>query len=269
MTQVSIATSDEIVRERRGAIEWVVFNRPHTRNAMTHGMEDRLMEICRQVNEDDTVRALVFTGATGSKPAFMAGQDFSDLKDAASAEAVMMMEERGEQVCVAVEEVRVPTVAALSGACVGAGALIAASCDVRIATPSLRFGFPIARTVGNCLTIRNLARLAMIMGMAATKELIFDARLRGADELAAMGAVREVVAEEQLLVARAGEIVEGFVELAPLTLWATKEGMRRLRDATLPTSSDVDLVKTCYLSRDYQEGVAAFMEKRKPLWIGR
>jgi enoyl-CoA hydratase len=147
--------------------------------------------------------------------------------------------------------------------------LIAASCDVRIATPSLRFGFPIARTVGNCLTIKNLARLAMIMWRAATKELIFDARLRSADELKAIGAIREVVADEQSLVARAEQIAEGFVELAPLTLWATKEGMRRLRDATLPIGSDVDLVKTCYLSRDYQEGVAAFMEKRKPLGIGR
>lgn len=262
-------SDDEILRERRGAVELVVFNRPQARNAMTHAMEDRVIEICREVNADESVRALIFTGAAGSKPAFMAGQDFGDLKDAASVEAVMSMEDRGEKVCVAVEDVKVPTIAALSGACVGAGALLAASCDVRIAAPSLRFGFPIARTVGNCLSVKNLGRLVMIMGFAATKELIFDARLRGAAELMACGGLREVVADDAALVARAEEIAAGFVELAPLTLWATKEGMRRLRDAMLPPGMDVDLLQTCYLSQDYQEGIAAFMGKRKPRWAGR
>ena len=260
--------SDEILRQRRGPVEWVIFNRPQRLNAMTHGMEDLLIEICGDVNQDEAVRAVVFTGAAGMKPAFMAGQDISDLKDVASADAAMAMELRGEQVCIAVENVRVPTIAAISGACVGAGALLAASCDVRIADPSMRFGFPIARTVGNCLTVKNLARLAMIMGAPATKELMFTARLLTAEELKAAGGLREIVSDAAELLTRAQEIGEKFVELAPLTLWGTKEGMRRLRDAMLPSIDDVDLVKACYSSRDYQEGTAAFLEKRKPRWVG-
>lgn len=262
------ATSDEILRQRRGPVEWVIFNRPQRLNAMTHGMEDLLIDICRDVNRDKTVRAVVFTGSAGSKPAFMAGQDVSDLKEVASAEAAMAMELRGEEVCVAVENVRVPTIAAISGACVGAGALLAASCDVRIADPSMRFGFPIARTVGNCLTVKNLARLTMIMGAPATKELIFSARLLSAEEFDATGALREIVRDAGALLTRAQEIGERFVELAPLTLWGTKEGMRRLRDAMLPSIADVDIVRACYLSQDYHEGTAAFLEKRKPSWTG-
>jgi len=262
------ATSEEILCQRRGPVEWVIFNRPHRLNAMTHVMEDRLMDICREVNHDKSVRAVVFTGSADRKPAFMAGQDVSDLQEVASAEGVMKMELRGEEVCVAVENVRVPTIAAISGACVGAGALLAASCDVRIADPSMRFGFPIARTVGNCLTVKNLARLAMIMGAQATKELVFSARLLSADEFKSTGALREIVPDASELVKRAQEIGENFVELAPLTLWGTKEGMRRLRDAMLSSTTDTDILEACYLSRDYREGTTAFMEKRKPSWTG-
>jgi enoyl-CoA hydratase len=267
MSSTSTA-SDDILRQRRGPVEWIIFNRPQRLNAMTHGMEDHLIDICRDVNDDKTVRAVVFTGAAGSKPAFMAGQDVSDLKEVASADAAVAMEFRGEEVCIAVEDVRVPTIAAISGVCVGAGALLAASCDVRIADPSMRFGFPIARTVGNCLTVKNLARLAMIMGAPATKELMFTARLLSADEFKATGALRDIAPDAGTLLARAQEIGEKFVELAPLTLWGTKEGMRRLRDAMLPSIADLDIVKACYMSRDYQEGTAAFLEKRKPRWTG-
>jgi len=132
----------------------------------------------------------------------------------------------------------------------------------------MRFGFPIARTVGNCLTVKNLARLAMIMGAPATKELMFTARLLNVEELKATGALREIAPDPATLLARAQEIGEEFVNLAPLTLWGTKEGMRRLRDATLPSIADFDILRACYLSRDYQEGTAAFLEKRKPHWSG-
>ena len=267
MSSTSMA-SDEILRERRGPVEWIIFNRPQRLNAMTHRMEDRLIDICRDINQDKVVRAVVFTGAAGNKPAFMAGQDVSDLRDVASVDEAMAMELRGEEVCIAVENIRVPTIAAISGACVGAGALLAASCDLRIADPSMRFGFPIARTVGNCLTVKNLARLTMVMGAPATKELIFTARLLNAEEFKAIGALREVTPAAAALLVRAQEIGEKFVELAPLTLWGTKEGMRRLRDAMLPSIADLDIVKACYLSRDYREGTAAFLEKRKPSWTG-
>lgn len=258
----------EILTERRGAVQWVIFNRPHARNAMTPWMEDRLIAICRAVEKDPTVKALALAGAPGDKPAFMAGADLSCLQGVASPEDFTILETRAEAAAMALESVRVPTVAVLSGACVGEGALLASCCDVRIASPSVRFGFPIARTVGNCLSVKNLARLSAVLGTARTREMIFSARLLSAEELAQTGAVRTVVATEEEVTAQGQAVAEELAALAPLTLWATREGLRRLRDHSLPPDIDGDLLRRCYLSTDYQEGIAAFLEKRRPVWTG-
>jgi enoyl-CoA hydratase len=260
--------TDEVLRERHGPVEWVIFNRPHALNAMTNAMEDRLITIFHDVNEDRAVKAMVITGAKGERASFMAGQDFSCLQGVHSTEDFLTLERRGEEVIEALENVRVPTLAAMAGACVGGGALIAAACDVRIAAPSLRFGFPIARTAGNCLALKCYVRLVALLGFAATKEMIFSARLLGTPMLLAASALREVVAEDELLV-RAQAIAEELTTLAPLTLWATKQAMNRLRDHWIPSGGDTDLLATCYASYDFHEGVSAFLEKRKPSWIGR
>ena len=269
MKFASIESSETLIRRREGKVEWLMFNRPAARNALTHEMESRLTAIFREINEDDGVRAVVLTGVAGSKPAFMAGADMGDLKDAATPESSMQMEAASEEMMTALEQVRAPTIAAMAGACVGVGALLAAACDVRIAAPSLRFGFPIARTVGNCLSTKNYARLVSVLGPARTKDLIFDPTLLSAPQAAAMGLVREVVLDEDQLTARAQEIAERLAELAPLTLWATKDSLRRMRDEALPADVDRDLLLGCYLSADYQEGIAAFLAKRPPLFTGR
>lgn len=258
----------EILTERRGAVQWVIFNRPQARNAMTPWMEDRLIAICRAVDEDPEVKALVLTGAPGDKPAFMAGADLSCLQGVGSPEDFAVLEKRAEAAAMALEAVRVPTLAAMAGPCVGEGALLAACCDVRLAAPSVRFGFPIARTVGNCLSVKNLARLSAVMGSARTKEMIFSARLLTAAELASAGALRAVTASEEELSARGQSLAEELAALAPLTLWATREAFRRLRDHGLPPDADGDLLRRCYLSADYQEGIAAFLAKRPPVWTG-
>ncbi|MDO9360180.1 MAG: enoyl-CoA hydratase [Polaromonas sp.] len=257
-----------LVRKRQGAVEWIIFNRPASRNALTHGMETGLTQILRELGNDKSVRAVVFTGAPGNKPAFIAGQDMGDLENAASPEASMALEATSEDMMQALEALRIPTVCAMAGACVGAGALIAAACDVRIASPSLRFGFPIARTVGVCLSIRNYARLTALMGPARTKDMIFDATLLNADAALAAGAVKEIVESEEALLTRAQAIGEHLASLAPLTLWSTRESLRRLREAALPAGDQQDLLLGCYLSKDYQEGIAAFTAKRPPVFIG-
>jgi len=267
LTTGATGAPPEILTERRGAVQWVIFNRPHARNAITPWMEDRLIEICRDVDGDPTVKALALTGATGDKPAFMAGADLSCLQAVSSPEDFTILETRAEAAAMALEAVRVPTVAVLSGACVGEGALLASCCDVRVASPSVRFGFPIARTVGNCLSVKNLARLSALLGTARTREMIFSARLLTTDELAAAGALRGVASEEELI-AQGQSVAEELAALAPLTLWATREGLRRLRDQGLPPDIDKDLLRRCYLSADYQEGIAAFLEKRRPTWTG-
>ncbi|GAB4064027.1 enoyl-CoA hydratase/isomerase family protein [Ancylobacter sonchi] len=257
-----------LLRKRRGAVEWLIFHRPRVRNAMSPAMEEALLTAVDAIAADDTVKAVVFTGARGDKPAFMAGADMGALSGATDPVAAVALEREAERLIVAIEQLRIPTVAAMAGACVGQGALLTSACDVRIAAPSLRFGFPIARTVGNCLSLTNYARLIAMMGEATTKEMIFSARLLGADDLMAARSIRAVVGDDEIE-ERAQEVAEALTKLAPLTLWATRQALLRLRDHAVPANADDDLLAACYGSRDMQEAIAAFLAKREPNWLGR
>ncbi|CAN5227974.1 enoyl-CoA hydratase/isomerase family protein [soil metagenome] len=245
-------------------IGWITFHRPEARNAMTFAMYERLAEISSQANADRSVKALVLTGAGG---AFVAGTDISQFREFTDDAHAVAYEDVNDRVFGALEAVRVPTIAAIPGATVGGGLAIAASCDLRVAAPSATFGMPIARTLGNCLSMANLLRLASIVGAARVKELVFTARLIDAREALAIGLVHEVVADDAALAPRAEELARRVAAHAPLTLWATKEGLRRLRQRLIP-EEDRDLVVACYTSRDFREGVAAFIEKRHPRWTG-
>ncbi len=163
------------------------------------------------------------------------------------------------------ERCPVPTIAAISGACTGGGAGIAAACDMRIAAGNARFGFPIARTLANCLSMSNIARLSALVGTARVIEMIYTARLFSAQEALAVGLVTEVVEDLAALEARATALAALVGSHAPLTMRATKEAVRRLRDNLPP---DEDLIRMCYDSQDFREGMEAFLTKRAPVWRG-
>ena len=256
----------ELITERRGNVRWVTFNRPQARNALTWNMYGRLLEACEEANRERDLRAMVFTGAGGK--AFVAGTDIAQFRSFTTPQDALDYEARGNLVMSAVEAVRVPTIAAIAGPCTGAGAAIAACCDLRIASPSARYGIPIARTLGNCLSMPNYARLASLLGIARLKDMIMRARLMDAGEMLACGLVSEVTADEESLPPRAQQLAEQVGANAPLTLWATKEALRRVRDQSIPQGADSDLIVACYMSKDFREGVEAFLAKRKPTWSG-
>ncbi len=260
------APADELIVERKGAIVWITFNRPQARNALTWNMYSRLETACHETNADRTVRAVVLTGAGGQ--AFVAGTDIGQFRGFKTEQDALDYEARGNVVMRTLESVRVPTIAAIAGACTGAGAAIAACCDLRIASPSARYGFPIARTLGNCLSMANYARAAALIGFARLKDLIMRARLMDAQEMLACGLVSEVTRDEDSLLTRAQSLADEVASMAPLTLWATKEALRRVRDTLIPEGADSDLIVACYTSKDFKEGVEAFMAKRKPNWKG-
>lgn len=259
-----MSTDGEVRFERRGDVGWVTFDRPSARNAMTFAMYERLAEVCAEVDADASLRALVLTGAG---EAFVAGTDISQFADFRTERQALDYEERMDAVLGGLERLRVPTVAAIRGPAVGGGAAIAAACDIRIGSPSARLGVPIARTLGNCLSVNNILRLVALIGAARVKELLFTARLLDAVEMRQIGLLAEVTESEDALPARALELARQLASHAPLTLRATKEQLRRIRERMRPEDSS-DLVLLCYMSADFREGVRAFMEKRKPVWRG-
>jgi enoyl-CoA hydratase len=260
------APEEELLVARKGPVLWVTFNRPHTRNAMTWNMYDRLVETCELVNRDRSVKAMVLTGAGGK--AFVAGTDITQFRDFHTEADALEYEARGNHVMQTLETVRVPTIAAIAGPCIGGGAGIAACCDLRIGSPSARYGFPIARTIGNCLSMSNCSRLVALLGPAKVKDIIFTARLMEAKEMVDCGLLMEVTADEESLLPRAQELAEQIASNAPLTIRATKEGLRRVRNQLVPEGADRDLIVMCYMSHDFREGIDAFLAKRKPEWRG-
>lgn len=264
---MTTSSTDDLLYEVRNGIGRITLNRPQARNALTFDMYERLAEVCSNVPADGLVKAIIVTGA-GDK-AFAAGTDISQFRAFKTPTDALAYEERIDAVMTSVERCPVPTIAAIHGACTGGGAGIAAACDLRLTSRDLKFGFPIARTLGNCLSTSNLMRLVSLVGAGRTRELIFTARLIGADEASSLGLVSEVLDTQEALMARAEELADQMAAFAPLTLRATKEALRRLKEAQQSVLEDRDLIEMCYMSEDFREGLEAFLGKRRPDWKGR
>jgi enoyl-CoA hydratase len=261
----SQAASQDILFELHDGIGKVTFNRPQARNAFTFAMYERLAEICQQANKDRSIKVLVFQGA-GDK-AFASGTDINQFRAFKTPQDALDYEARIDRVLGQIEQCRVPTIAAISGACTGGGAGIAACCDLRVGTKTTRMGFPIARTLGNCLSMSNFSRLTVLIGPARVKDIIFTARLVGADEAASIGLLTEIVEDLPALEKRAAELATQIAGHAPLTLNATKQALSRLT-RRLTREEGEDLILQCYMSADFREGMDAFLNKRQPQWKG-
>lgn len=254
----------ELRVERDGPVLTVTFNRPDKHNAMTTAMYDALAEACAAANRDRGLRAMVLTGAGGR--AFAAGTDVASFLDFDGGDDGVRYERRITQVLDALEQVRVPTIAAVSGHCFGGGLALATACDLRLVTPHSRFGYPIGRTLGNCLSASTLAALTDCLGAARTKALLLLARPMDAEEALISGFATEVVPTEDLA-SRATALAHEVASNAPLTMWATKEALRRVRVAALP--DDTDIIHMVYGSQDFHHGVRNFLAKRPHTWAGR
>lgn len=247
-----------------GAIGTVTINRPEARNALTFEMYDRIAEICAAPSPDGSVKALILTGA--GERAFAAGTDISLFRAFETAADAHAYEARIERALTAIETCPVPTIAAISGACTGGGATIAVACDLRIASQDAVFGFPVARTLGNCLSVENYARLVSILGAGRVLDMVVTARLLDVASAAAAGLISEVLPDQSAVMARARELAATVSGHAPLTIQATKEALRRIRAGRRDGD---DLIEKCYMSADFREGLEAFLAKRKPNWQGR
>lgn len=242
----------------------VLFDRPQARNAMTWAMYEQLAAINRQLSADRSVRVAVFRGAGGL--AFVAGTDIEQFAAFKTGEDGVAYEHQIEAGIELMCKLPMPTVAVVEGWCVGGGLAIATACDFRLATPGSKFGVPIAKTLGNCLAIANVARLRAAFGHQRVKRMLLLAEFIDAAEALACGFVHAVETAEAIDTATSS-LVQRLAALAPVTQRVSKATLERL--ATHDLAASEDLIRAAYGSDDFHEGVAAFMAKRPPVWSGQ
>lgn len=247
-----------------GGVATLTFDRPAARNAMTWTMYEQLAAHCRALAADNTARVVVMRGAGGE--AFVAGTDIAQFQRFTSGDDGVAYEARIDEGIRLVEQLPMPTVAVVEGWAVGGGLAIATACDFRIATPKARFGVPIARTLGNTLSALNLAKLRAAWGLQPVRRMLLLAQVLDANAALECGFLEGVYAAEALE-GELSALCDRLGALAPVTQSMVKEALRRQTVAAVAETDD--LVRQCYGSADFREGVEAFVGKRTPVWTGK
>jgi enoyl-CoA hydratase len=255
--------SSNVAWDINGSVAVVTLNRPEARNALTWEMYDALVEACDAAEADHDVRVLIIRGSGG---AFAAGTDISQFREFANGEAGVAYERRLDAVIDRIERMSIATIAEVDGAAAGGGCAIAMACDLRICSERAKFGVPVARTLGNCLSMANTARMVDLIGPAATRDLLMTGRMIDAREALATGLANLVVPAAELE-QEAYKIAVELSQRARSTIVATKAMMLRLRDHRRPPAGiGDDIIRACYGSSEFKEGVTAFLDGRKPNW---
>jgi enoyl-CoA hydratase/carnithine racemase len=259
-----MTSEGRVTLSREGAVATVWFDRPEARNALTKNMYSQFTAACEAVARDPSVRVAVFRGVGGK--AFVAGTDISGFLQFDGPDDGIAYEREMETHLATLFGIPVPTLAVIEGYAVGGGLNIAAGCDLRIATTGSRFGTPIAKTIGNCLSMPNYSRLLAGFGESRAKRMLLLGDLLSAEEAAEAGFLARLVAPEALEDTLAA-VVEQLLANAPLTLAVSKEAIRRLQARDIPDGDD--LIRRIYGSSDFKAGVQAFTHKTKPNWRGQ
>jgi enoyl-CoA hydratase/carnithine racemase len=250
-----------VLLEQKGPIAVLTLSRPAALNTLTWAMYQELETHLEFLANETTIRVVILRGDGN---AFAAGTDIQQFRGFTGADGVAY-EHKMEAIIERLYTLPKPVIAAVHGYAVGAGLVLSVACDLRYATPAARFGAPIARTLGNCLSLKNYHHLAQAFGVMRAKEMLFTARLLSATDALQTGFLTAIVEEERLF-PHVLEVAQQISSLAPLTIWATKEADRRLSVADIIPYDDV--LTRVYGSHDFAEGVQAYLEKRKPVWSG-
>lgn len=248
---------------REGSVATITFDRPAARNAMTWEMYGQLRQHCLALTQERSAQVVLFRGAGGE--AFVAGTDIAQFRQFQDGEAGIAYERQIDAGIDLIERLPMPSVAVVDGWAVGGGLAIATACDFRVATPKSRFGVPIAKTLGNTLSIANVARLRAAWGVALVKRMLLLAEMPDAAEALSCGFLH-AVCEAGELESTVASLCDRLTRLAPVTQTVAKEALRRLTQTGLPEAED--LVRQAYGSRDFKEGVEAFVARRPPEWNG-
>ena len=258
--------SDTILVERDGAIATVVLNRPEKLNALTRPMWRRLGDVFLELSNDDSVRCVVIRGA-GTK-AFAPGNDISEFAtERSNVEQARAYGEDMRRTIAAMDLCRHPIVAQIHGVCVGGGLEIAGLADIRICGESSRFGVPI-KNLGLVMAYSEIASLILLAGEAVALEILLEGRVFLAKEAYEKGLVTRVVPDDQVE-KEARETAQRIAEGAPLVARWHKKFVRRLRQGTPLSQSEIDEGFACFGTEDFQIGYKAFLAKQQPEFIGK
>lgn len=254
----------EVRLELRNDVAYIIFDHVAARNAMTVGMYQSLKSICEDLAKNPKAKVAILRGAGGKS--FVSGSDIAQFSGFTSGEDGISYEEGIDQYLAPLATLPIPTIAVIDGMAVGGGLAIASCCDFRISTPDARFGVPIAKTLGNCLSAGNVAWLVAHLGVNIVKRMLLLAELVTAPELLKQGYLLATYPAENLEL-EANQLAERLMKLAPITQKTTKLTLARLIKNNLPDCSD--LIRECYGSKDFKNGVSAFLDGKPSVWTGK
>lgn len=250
-------------------LAWMIFNRPQMRNAVSLEMWQTLPELVEEVATDSALRVLLIRGA--GEEAFISGADISQFSQVRFEAATAAEYDRATgRALMALSQLEKPVIAMIHGFCMGGGCSVAVMCDLRLAADDARFGIPAARLGIAYPLERGVERLVHIVGPANATEILLTARVYNAEEAYHMGLVNRVIPKAELENYTRDYALK-LADNAPLSLVAHKVSIRE--SLRVPSQRDMEKVRAlaarCFTSEDYKEGVAAFMEKRRPRFQGK
>ena len=254
----------QVTLELRNNIAYVTFDHVAARNAMTVGMYQSLKSIFQDLSNNPAVRIAILRGAGGKS--FVSGSDIAQFASFTGGQDGVLYEEGIDNYLSPLALLPIPTIAVIDGMAIGGGLAIASCCDFRISTPDAKFGVPIARTLGNCLSAANVAWLIAHMGINIVKRMLLLAELIPASELLQQGYLFATY-EPADLAKHADALANKLSELAPITQKSSKLTMARLLRNQLPDCTD--LISETYGSADFKNGVASFLKGEQAVWCGK
>src|SRR5687767_9029791 len=258
-------TYETLVLEKRERVAIITINRPEKRNALNIKTREEGAALLEELRSDTSVGVVVFTGA-GDK-AFIAGADIAEFAGRTSImqRDVMMM----RSLFTAIDSFPKPVIAMINGFCLGGGCELALACDIRIASDTASFGQP-EINLGIIPGGGGTQRLTRLVGEGKAMELILTGDIINAQSAYNLGLVNMVVAAADLQ-ARTMEIANRIAEKSPVALRLAKAAVKLASRSNLDEGlrREVDLFALCFSSEDKDEGVAAFLEKRKPVFKGK